>query len=669
MKVYIDVHDKRWNKYKVDFEKIANTAVGAVYKRAEVSIILTNDAEIHEINKTYRNVDKPTNVLSFELGDDVLLGDIYISLDTVRAEAAAAKIPVEHHVAHMVVHGVLHLTGHDHITDDEAAVMEFKEIKALKKMGIKNPYQDENEFMCADGSCCPAGRIVALWQRCRVRENSFWQYALYALFGAIASLGFAPFYQWWWTLIGVGGAYWLTVRNNNIGDFWKSLGRVAPFGAAYAVSMFWWTLHSIYVVPELAQQFAIWTAPALIGLALAGVLIFSWPLVAVAQKRMVGCVARVFIFAGVWTLVLWAREWMFTGFPWNPIANIAMPFPILANSMSLWGALGLSFVIVGGIATLVEVMRALRCKAGWLMLGLWIVLMGIGAWYGQHNMQVSDVGADDKNVMLRIVQPAMSQSQKATHNRAQALQYAEYNMRNLLSLASGAGDADVIIYPETTYPYVVLNDDNIALARMLGRPIVMGATTFGDGGLFNSMVVVNSDGGIQQVYSKSHLVPFGEYRPFGVFPAPVNLTAGDGPTVLEVGGFVFAPAICYEVIFSDSLLPDMAPENLNAIVNITNDTWFGETSGTYQHLDMVRRYAIESGLPIVRANYSGISAFVGADGVVISSLPIGVAGVLDGFVWGAHQTPYRVIGLNGWMMIVLLFASMCIMIGVKTDER
>ena len=63
MKVYIDVHDKRWNKYKVDFEKIANMAVGAVYKHAEVSIILTNDAEIHEINKTYRNVDKPTNVI------------------------------------------------------------------------------------------------------------------------------------------------------------------------------------------------------------------------------------------------------------------------------------------------------------------------------------------------------------------------------------------------------------------------------------------------------------------------------------------------------------------------------------------------------------------------------------------------------------------------------
>ena len=69
---------------------------------------------------------------------------------------------------------------------------------------------------------------------------------------------------------------------------------------------------------------------------------------------------------------------------------------------------------------------------------------------------------------------------------------------------------------------------------------------------------------------------------------------------------------------------------------------------------MVRRYAIESGLPIVRANYSGISAFVASDGSVVSSLPVGATGVLDGYVWGAHNTPYRMIGLNAWMIIILL---------------
>ena len=119
-------------------------------------------------------------------------------------------------------------------------------------------------------------------------------------------------------------------------------------------------------------------------------------------------------------------------------------------------------------------------------------------------------------------------------------------------------------------------------------------------------------------------------------------------------------------IFSDSLVPDDAG-GLFAIVNITNDNWFGNTPGVYQHLDMVRRYAIESGLPIVRANYSGISAFVGADGEVISSLPVGDKGVLDGIVFGAHITPYRIIGLNGWMIIILLVSTVGLMLWGKKE--
>lgn len=655
MKVYIDVHDKRWNKYKVDFEKIANTAVGNVYKQAEVSIILTNDAEIHEINKTYRNVDKPTNVLSFELGDDVLLGDIYISLDTVRAEATAAQIPIEHHIAHMIVHGVLHLTGHDHITDDEAAIMEFKEIKALKKMGIKNPYADAGNISCQDGSCCPGGKFVSFLKRFHVRENGFWQYALYALFGGVASFGFAPFYHWWWTVVGIMGAYWLTVRNESIGGFWKTLIRVAPFGAMYAVANFWWVLHSIYVVPELTQQFAIWTIPGVVGLAIAGVLIFSWPFVAVACKRGGGA-SRAILFACVWTLVLWAREWVLTGFPWNPIANITMSLPMLANSMALWGAIGLTFVIVGIMAALVEVLRNKKCRACWWVLFVFCALGVCGMRVGYNNMLYADVGADATGPMMRIVQPANSQSAKSTQNRADAIVQAELNLQNLIMLAMQPGAADVVILPETTYPFVVMPRDTFDFAKLIGRPVVMGANTFDGHGVSNSMVVVDENGNIQKIYSKSHLVPFGEYRPLGFLPAPVDLLPGGGAELVAIGDFVFAPAICYEVIFSDSLLPDGNTGHIHAIINLTNDNWFGNTPGTYQHLDMVRRYAIESGLPIVRANYSGISAFVGADGEIVSALPVGATGVLDGFVWGAHITPYRVIGLNGWMIIILIFA-------------
>ena len=88
------------------------------------------------------------------------------------------------------------------------------------------------------------------------------------------------------------------------------------------------------------------------------------------------------------------------------------------------------------------------------------------------------------------------------------------------------------------------------------------------------------------------------------------------------------------------------------------DSRFGKTPGTYQHLDMVRRYAIESGLPVIRANYSGISAFVLSNGEVLSSLPIGQVGTLDGTVWGAHKTIYRAIGRD-WMMIIILLVVCC----------
>ena len=159
MRVFVNTEDKRWEKYKINFEKIANAAVGAMYKNSEVSITLVNDATIKKINKKYRGINKPTNVLSFELDDDVLLGDIFISIDTVRREAKSERVSVEEHTAHMVVHGVLHLLGYDHMNDKDASCMEKKETTILKKLGYKNPYAAESG-VCTDESCCPGGKFV-----------------------------------------------------------------------------------------------------------------------------------------------------------------------------------------------------------------------------------------------------------------------------------------------------------------------------------------------------------------------------------------------------------------------------------------------------------------------------------------------------------------------------
>ena len=656
MQVYVNYNDKRWEKYDIDFVCIA-TAAGPRSKEAEVSITLTNDKEIHKLNKKYRGIDKPTNVLSFELGDDLLLGDIYISLDTVKREADIAGITVAEHTAHMVVHGMLHLQGYDHIKDDDAEVMEAKEVSIMKKLGYKNPYADDEIVYCKNGECCPGSKTLSFFKKIKIRENGFWQFALYALFGGIAAFGFAPFYMWLATVLGIAGAYWLTVRRKNYGGFGRELLRVAPFGAMYAIAMLWWTLNSIYVVPELTKQFAIWTIPALCGIGIFGVLFFSIPFLSISKNKIIAQ-SRVFTFAGVWTLVLWLREWIFTGFPWNPIANIALPFPAIANSMSLWGAVGLTFVIVGGIASFVELLRNRKSLRSLIVFLFFIIIALCGGISGIHNIRESSNDAGN-GAMIRIVQPAESQSQKMVYSREGALKRAEENLVRLFQLAAAEGNPDLVVFPETTYPYTIINSDDMPLATALKTNVVIGATSFSDGKPYNSMIVAGTDGAISNIYSKSHLVPFGEYSWLGFMPSPAHLAAGDGAELISINmgdtDFVFAPAVCYEIIFSDSLVPraDLRPD---AIINITNDTWFGKTPGTYQHLDMVRRYAIESGLPIIRANYSGISAFVLSDGEILASLPIGQTGVLDGTIWGAHDTVYRKIGRDGWMIIILLIA-------------
>ncbi|MCR4917347.1 MAG: apolipoprotein N-acyltransferase [Alphaproteobacteria bacterium] len=658
MKVYVNYQDKRWKKYKIDFEKIANAAVSKAYKNAEVSITLVDDKEIKNINKKYRKINKPTNVLSFELGDDVLLGDIFISLDTVKAEAKKEGLSIEEHTAHMVVHGVLHLQGYDHVKDSDAVQMESKETAILKKLGYKNPYSSETNI-CMDESCCPGSKTINVFKK--FFNSVFGRTLLFLVFGAVSALGFAPFNMWWFTVIGIGGAYLLSLSCLPGRGWFRKFFIAFPFGFAYAIAMFWWVLNSIYVVPELAEQFAVWTVPAVIGIGLVGGIIFTIPFLAISSVRA-NPACRPFLFASVWTVVLWLREWLFTGFPWNPVANISLNNIYLANTMSLFGALGLTFIIIGLIAGFCEIIKDKRSGDNWFTLFVFILLGALGIVYSVKNIERLDSDKNTSTPLVRIIQPAQSAVQKATHSREMALQKAQENIENLVNLASAEGDYDLIVFPETSYPFVIVKNDTLPLAKRLNKPVIIGANYFNSGKMYNSMIIANENGDIDKVYSKSHLVPFGEYRPFGdIIPTPGQLTPGDGPEIIsmDIKGFEFsfAPAICYEIIFSDSLLP--TGKNPDAIVNITNDNWFGDTPGTYQHLDMVRRYAIESGLPIIRANYSGISAFVLPTGQIVAEQPVGQAGNLDSFVHGAHKTAYRELGRDNWMIIILIISCLC----------
>ena len=148
-----------------DWEGLAGRAVAAAAgvefaladPRLTASLLFTTDAQVHDLNREWRGKDKPTNVLSFPMlerdellglapdGPPEMLGDIALAHETCAREAAEKGVSLEHHTAHLIVHGLLHLAGHDHVDSDaQAEAMEALEIAALAKMGIADPYGDRN---------------------------------------------------------------------------------------------------------------------------------------------------------------------------------------------------------------------------------------------------------------------------------------------------------------------------------------------------------------------------------------------------------------------------------------------------------------------------------------------------------------------------------------------
>ena len=143
------VQDKAWLGHNDDdfFLKLAQKAISALpddiipNNPNELSLVLTDDMSIKELNRDYRDTDKPTNVLSFPTQNAMgLLGDVVLARETIEREASVAGKVFNDHLTHLILHGVLHLLGYDHIEEGEADEMEAIEIKALEKLGIANPY-------------------------------------------------------------------------------------------------------------------------------------------------------------------------------------------------------------------------------------------------------------------------------------------------------------------------------------------------------------------------------------------------------------------------------------------------------------------------------------------------------------------------------------------------
>ena len=145
----ITIKDTRWKKVLPNSRAFCKKVISSVIdlKNNTVSIVLADDLFIHQLNLEYRHIDKPTNVLSFPMPFVDIpmrpMGDIVLSLDTLEKECSEQNKTLEEHLAHLLIHGALHLSGYDHITDEQAHEMESLEIEKMKNLGFENPYKGE----------------------------------------------------------------------------------------------------------------------------------------------------------------------------------------------------------------------------------------------------------------------------------------------------------------------------------------------------------------------------------------------------------------------------------------------------------------------------------------------------------------------------------------------
>ncbi|MTE00064.1 apolipoprotein N-acyltransferase [Paracoccus sp. YIM 132242] len=458
--------------------------------------------------------------------------------------------------------------------------------------------------------------------------------------GLVAALGLPPFGLWIATPLALALLIHRAARG---GAFWHLLaGGLGWFG----LSMNWIT-EPFLVEPEIYG----WMAPfALVLLALGGALFWAIP-AGLAARLATDAPRRALAIAAALVLSDWLRGWIFTGLPWSLIGHAWIDTP-LAQTAAWTGAIGLSLVTLA-LAVLPSLLRPLPAAVVALALtgGLWAAGLA----------RLAQPLPPDTRTVVRIVQPNAEQHLKWDP------EWAAVFFQRLLDLSAAPGPRDLVVWPETAVNFLLEDAGPVlpTIAQAAGAPLVMGIQRRDGSQFYNSLVTLNPDATVGAPYDKFHLVPFGEYIPWGDALARIGITAfaaqqgngysaGPGPAVMSAPGVPdFQPLICYEAIFPRHLHGlDRRP---GWLLQATNDAWFGQFSGPYQHLAQARLRAIESGLPLIRAANTGISAVIDPHGRIRQSLALGVQGKIDAALPAAlPETPWMRWGSAPAVLLAIL---------------
>lgn len=513
-----------------------------------------------------------------------------------------------------------------------------------------------------------AGRIMLLWGVRRM--------ALAIAVGAVGALALPPFNVLATLFLSFTILVWLMdglASHPGSGRFARLrsaffLGWL--FGFGYFTAGLWWLGNALLVE---ADEFA-WAIPlAVLGLP-AFLALFYGLATTLASTLWSDGLGRLAALAFGFGLAEWLRSFVATGFPWNAIGYGAMPIPVMMQSAAVVGIVGVSAlaVFVFSLPALFGTRRGLNIG---LVAGVCLLITHLG--YGAYRLYAIDVASAPDAPVVRLVQPVVDQARKLENGDRTQI-FEEHLALSALPPQMDGGRPDIIVWPETSVPFI-LTENKDALARIAdvlqdGQILVAGAVRveYAAAGspprFYNSVYMIDSSGQILGASDKVHLTPFGEYVPFeawlrdwgidNLVALPGGFSAAAARSLLTLpNGVVLYPLICYEAIFPDELGEDI--RRATAILNITNDAWFGDTPGPYQHFQQARIRAVENGLPLIRDANSGISAVVDPLGRVVSGLAFNRKGIVDAPL---NVSPVRTWdnsarNQHAWLILIVLFLT------------
>jgi apolipoprotein N-acyltransferase len=466
--------------------------------------------------------------------------------------------------------------------------------------------------------------------------------------GAASVLALAPFYLWPILFLTFPVAVWL-IDGSAAGRFGGVPAAAIAgwfFGFGFFLAGLYWVGHAFLVD---AKTFG-WLLPFAVTALPAGLAIFTAAGFALARLMWPRGAMRVIALAVALTVAEWLRGHVLSGFPWNTF-GYALAGPLVlaqtASVVGLWGLTFLTVTIFAGPATLADEPADTRRR--FLPLAIGIILLAVMAGFGAWRLAQNPTRYAD-NVRLRIMQPNLPQDEKFNYAARQKIMahYLALSERATGPQNAGLRDVTHLIWPESAFPFFLTREGDAMsqIAELLppGTVLITGAARAAEPSAdrrvraYNSVYVIDHDGTVLSVYDKVHLVPFGEYLPFQtaleklglmqLTKLPGGFLSGDRRRAYDIPGAPrFLPLICYEIVFPGTVVPP--GERPGWLLNVTNDAWFGISTGPYQHFQQSRVRAIEEGLPLVRAANNGISAVVDPLGRIVAELPLGVEGVLD----------------------------------------